>query len=460
MASHPDVDSPSSSSGSDLSDGDEPFSPILQRIDPKRFSDFALSMRQANSSGNDTAIITCQTQLTPLHGSYNLAYKLEFSDGVSWIMRIPVSNKDGEYDGPQTRSIESEVTTLQYIRKHTTIPIPEIFAWGPTDDDVGVPYILMDFAPGIPVWKLWFKKNGKTPLADRRLRILESLATSLSQLSAFSFHNIGSLLVSRPQCATVPVHTVNEQVVVDAMIAGKEEDHGFTRIGPFSSSQNYLTALLRMHTIPHSEDERKDYEISLGAHRLLSMIIDCLPPWIESHDNGRESFVLSPPDFNYQNILAKEDGTITAFIDWDNVHTVPRYIGYARYPLWITRDWDPNMYGFGLPGCPLEESPQPLQAYRQHYAKAMHAARPARQIDYTTKSHLYEAIWIAASSPRSKLEILEKVFEHVFPPEEQEGEEYPLDHVDTIYDIANETLSAGAKERIIQTFRHVLTPGS
>jgi hypothetical protein len=109
----------------------QPFAPLLKRIEPNRFSEFALSAQQAFSLGDKT--ITCQTQLPPLCGSYNLTYKLCFSDGVSWVMRTPISMKDGEYDSPQVRSVDSEVATITYIRQNTTIP--EIYAWASTDDD-------------------------------------------------------------------------------------------------------------------------------------------------------------------------------------------------------------------------------------------------------------------------------------------------------------------------------------
>lgn len=42
--------------------------------------------------------------------------------------------------------------------------------------------------------------------------------------------------------------------------------------------------------------------------------------------------------------LVDDDANVTAFIDWDGVDTSPSSMGFAAYPSWITRDWDPAMY--------------------------------------------------------------------------------------------------------------------
>ena len=446
----------SSHSSSDLSEAGDPFAPLLKRIEPKRFSEFAIFVRQGRSPGNEEKA-TCEIRLPPMRGAYNLVYRLDFSDGVSWAMRIPMPNKDGDYEGPQTRFMDSEVATIEHLRQSTTIPIPEIISWAPTDEQVGVPYILMEFVSGLPVGKLWFKSSGETPLKERRLRILDGIAACMSQLSTFSFRTIGSLCASHWHFASSPFNVVNEQADLDAMENKTEAKFAYTRIGPFTSSQSYLKSLLSMQNAPDLEED-PGCEIAFGAHRLLLMMIECLPLSAESGES-RESFVLAHPDLDVQNVLAKENGTITAFIDWDNVHTVPRYIGYSRYPSWITRDWDPERYGFGDPLCRFESSPEELEYYRGHYAAAMRALRHQGQIDFTTKSHLHEAVWIAAMSPISKFRIVKKIFEYVFPPDQQDDED-SLKFARTLYDIADEALEPDAEQRIYESFRRVFSVGS
>src|SRR5208282_1877010 len=128
-------------------------------------------------------------------------------------------------------------------------------------------------------------------------------------------------------------------------------------------------------------------------------------------------------------------------------------VGYSRYPSWITRDWDPMMYGYGDSNAPPENSPEELEQYRQHYSAAMRALRPERWLDYTTKSHLHEAVSIAAYTPICTSEIVRKIFEYVFP-DEQEDEEYSLEYFDTLYALANDDLNADTKRRMYDSFRN------
>ena len=344
------------------------------------------------------------------------------------------------------------MATIEHLRQSTVIPI---LSWDPTDERVSIPYILLEWVSGIPVSKLWFKKNGNTPLEDRRLRILYGIAEYMSQLSVFSFRTVGSLSASASHrhfaCSPFNVH--NEQADLDAMSNDNEPDSGFVRLGPFNSSQKYLKSLLSMQTAPDLEDD-PTCEVEFAAHRLLTIMIECLPSSMEPGDS-RETFVLAHPDLGYQNILAKEDGTITAFIDWDNVHTVPRPIGYARYPSWLTRDWDPEKYAFGLQEYSdnFENSPEELEHYRGFYANTMRELRPQPLADFTTKSHLYEAVWIAAVSPISKMRIVKKIFQYVFPPNEKDSLEYG----NTLFEIAYKMLEPGSEERIYEAFHRAFS---
>ena len=67
-----------------------------------------------------------------------------------------------------------------------------------------------------------------------------------------------------------------------------------------------------------------------------------LPLSVESLDVCQdETFVLTTPDFDSQNIMIDARGNLTGIIDWDHVQTMPRCLGYCRCPEWITRDCDP-----------------------------------------------------------------------------------------------------------------------
>ena len=115
-------------------------------------------------------------------------------------------------------------------------------------------------------------------------------------------------------------------------------------------------------------------------------------------------FYLCHPDLNFQNVLVDPDtAEITGFIDWDELRTVSPIAGFARFPSWITRDWDPVIYGYGMDTDTtreeeLESRPWPLEMYRHQYAECFKKAMFGDQ-DYderaTRLSHLVEAVEVA-----------------------------------------------------------------
>jgi hypothetical protein len=141
------------------------------------------------------------------------------------------------------------------------------------------------------------------------------------------------------------------------------------------------------------------------------MMVESLPLSAQLGES-QKTFVLHHPDFNYQNILAKEYGTVTAFIDWDKVDTSPLYIGYSKHPSWLTRDWDPIMYGYGNPRCEgRENSPED--------SSVIVSIMPMQCVLYDTRDRsslpqIRETVFIAAFSPICKTEIVKKSFNLTF----------------------------------------------
>ena len=70
----------------------------------------------------------CNCSRVPAAGSFNWAIPISFSDGSQWILRS--SRNDISMSADHLQSLlASEVATLNYIRAHSTIPVPEIFAY-------------------------------------------------------------------------------------------------------------------------------------------------------------------------------------------------------------------------------------------------------------------------------------------------------------------------------------------
>jgi len=190
-----------------------------------------------------------------------------------------------------------------------------------------------------------------------------------------------------------------------------DEDYGrklaVNAFGPFTTSQSYL-----QHYLDHCGNPKKRHPRGVGARKLLAMMI----PYLPSPRNGHETFVLSLPDFDSQNIMIDERGDLTGIIDWDNVQAVPSFLGYSRFPGWITRDWDPLMYGY--PHTETENSPDELNRYRRRYDSQMkRLLNRGDDSRFTAKSHIFEAVAIAAMSDICRFEIVKKIVERIFQEE-------------------------------------------
>ncbi|RJE23087.1 hypothetical protein PHISCL_04577 [Aspergillus sclerotialis] len=380
---------------------------------------------------SDTAFSNV-TVIKKLYRSYNVVYIIEFDDEKKFVFRVPIDTNKGHLSETAKRSIISQVQTMHFIRKNTTIPVPEIYTFDTSKDTIiGTPYIAMSFIEGEPVCSLWFKEIGPTPREERRHRILRSIAQAMSQLHAFSFEKAGSLRFSRePKAGAVTIDpcyvwstthlkvpgcpnprcladqdaesdrnsmcsecrvSANSRDISD--VASEKSDEHFAdgakqslflkEIGPFRSSEEYFKAVM------HSFRGDSKLPIPQLTSKVLETIIHCLPFPTQSPD--RETFVLSPPDFNYQNIMADEEGNITGFIDWDNVHTVPRQIGYCRYPGWITRDWDSGNHE-DYQSHPLEDPPGLLVVYRTLYRQTLNGLLGPEQDQVIRQTLVFGAI--------------------------------------------------------------------
>ncbi|KAN0083177.1 hypothetical protein V8E54_002265 [Elaphomyces granulatus] len=386
------------------------FGPLLS-ISADSLAALASSVR-SRVSGKDSS--GCHV-VTRLYGAHSLVYVVEFDDGIKYAIRISASAWDGRFTEAAKCSLISQVHTMRFIREKTTIPLPEVYAFDTTsENEIGVPYIVMSFIDGSTVLSMWFDKTGPTPLEERRLRTLDTVAQAMSQLQKFQFDKIGSLQFNSgtDSIEIGPCYKWDDGQIGD-------ENYGkiaiIEQFGPFNTSQSYLE-----YFVKHNERTGKPdpYRLGIGSQKLLSMMIPCLPCPRKSF-LAREKFVLSLPDFNPQNILIDERGNLTGIIGWGNVQTVPRFLGYSSFPSWITRDWGPVMYN---PKSDKENSPEELDKYRRWYNRRMEELLNGNGDSvFTIKSHIFEAIAIAAMDDVCRLCIVMKIVEQVIPERDDYG---------------------------------------
>ena len=71
----------------------------------------------------------CDPSQTPMGGSLNWAIIVSFDDGIEWVFRS--KRDDNKFFSEETNVLllASETATLKYIRAHSMIPVPEVFAY-------------------------------------------------------------------------------------------------------------------------------------------------------------------------------------------------------------------------------------------------------------------------------------------------------------------------------------------
>ena len=390
----------------------DPFQDVTAAVDFDRLCAVALETRRAlcnpsrsYCSGKDhiPRDLSCCISPKALMGSYNIVYVINFSDGVTWVARIP--GKGLEFEELDLKKMETDYQTMRYIKTHTSIPLPEVFCWKTSKELVGAPFGLMSFMEGSQLSDRWFDQSWVTE--EKRLKVLSGIATAMSELGKYPFEAIGALEFDSEGTVTG----------VGGMVWSNEQDNqaifstngagwGVTKIsGPYESAKDYLF-----------DDLREEYpsKRAKSAHEVMRLAIESIPDYMDS----KHHYPLSPMDFNYQNIFVDDDANVVGFIDWDNVHTNPSAMGFARYPSWITRDWDPVNYDYSEDEeSPYESSPEELSRYRRHYAAAFESlAIPNYDPLHTRLSHIMEAISIAAMDNVCQGSILARLLEHANCP--------------------------------------------
>ncbi|PPQ79714.1 hypothetical protein CVT25_003285 [Psilocybe cyanescens] len=371
----------------------------------------------------------CTVTPVPKVGAFNVVWFLDFADGAQWVFRTPIV----EWSPLLEQRMRSDIIAMKLIQKNTTIPIPRIYDYSAIPENaIGRPYMLMERVKGTQLCKLWF--NPAWFSQARRNTVFESLVSYMSQLKALSFPSIGSLDYDAQ---------LDEHVVIPLLPSYDDLENADTTIrGPYSTVHTYLLGEI---TRQFASAPTTDHKVSLA---LLRLFAGSLPD--ETLDGP--PFVLSMPDFNYQNVFVDDEGNVTGIIDWDGMIIGPRQGGYARYPSWITRDWDPLVYGYPgnenestaegqgsdeeaerptTPASQLvtpirpreelqEDSPATLEAFREEYLAAFTRADPI-SAHYTRHSHVYEALEIAISSPFCRGHIIDKLSRYVFGQEAETG---------------------------------------
>jgi aminoglycoside phosphotransferase (APT) family kinase protein len=107
---------------------------------------------------------------------------LHFEDGWSYIARF---TRDYE----MLHKTESELATTEYVRKHTTIPVPRVYCVNHNENHVvGAPFVLMERLEGDRLCDVWTELT-----LEHKPIVIRQLPDVHGQLAELKFDAIGSL---------------------------------------------------------------------------------------------------------------------------------------------------------------------------------------------------------------------------------------------------------------------------
>ncbi|RDL41621.1 uncharacterized protein BP5553_01600 [Venustampulla echinocandica] len=416
-----DVDDQEVDMESEGDDDKELFAPVMASLRLDLLPGYASAAREKinQDSNKKSHEIEPVTIGLPICGSYHVLFPVEFNDGIRWILKVPVNGTRDRFDGPAARALCSEALTMQLLRHKTTIPLPRVFAFDATcGNDLGCPFILMSFISGKSLYDCWFDHTvPKHIVQARRTRTLKELAAAMIQLDRFSFDQGGSInFDEHGQPARIsPSRHVDNQAMLDRLYTDDQDEMAvYVELGPFTDPRSFYTAFLDCRHEPRTISSKGELE-------LLRLFLH----WVPEPMDERKKFVLTHPDFDIQNVIVSEDGGLQGLIDWDGVCAVPRSLGNEKYPSWLTRDWDPAMYGWkeemeqGIePEGVWEDSPETLAFYRTIYDDFMKAYRLqdkglVSEVNLTRNSLFAENLYIAATDQLCTASILDKFFNEI-----------------------------------------------
>ncbi|KAF2189972.1 hypothetical protein K469DRAFT_625997, partial [Zopfia rhizophila CBS 207.26] len=312
---------------------------------------------------------TCDLSQKPKSGSLNWAIILSFDDGVEWVFRSPRTyyGLDEETAGVL---LASEAATLKYIRKYSSIPVPEVYSYSSTTlNEIGVPFILMSKARGSPLGtRTWHSLLHDIPNSSviprqcltekERKKVMRQLGAITSQLSCLRLDKIGSLF-EEEGCYSVKTclspglllhgrHTLKDiprgpfsqeneyfSSLISALLLHIQylslEHHAFFAPVPvpaeYNSYASYLSATDRWNdfiTVGSKIDSSKNRLDYFIAGRLLEGMIPSLISESEAFASTfGDGFPICHPDLSTSNIFVDDDFNITCIIDWAFSSSVP-----------------------------------------------------------------------------------------------------------------------------------------
>ncbi|VUC37044.1 unnamed protein product [Clonostachys rosea] len=301
---------PNSASSIESYDSDEP--PPLN-----------INLEQLMASATGILQAQCTGAVPMARGANHEVFLLSFEPSASAHPGITksdyrcVARFTRENSANATTRDASEVSTLQYLKRETDIPVPEIFHQDLNmNNPVGAPYTLMEHLKGRHLYKLWNSLS-----LDFKKAVLSQVAAVVAKLSSLRFESIGSF---------------DGQGSIGPLVSQSSD----IQKGPFSSTEEFVLSFVSTNDKESPELVELFQEIQEALEIFFS----------ETHNPAlRPPYAMVHTDFDGQNMLFIEQPDhsppkLSGIIDFEYSYAGPLYFLY-EYPIFIQDvSWSKELY--------------------------------------------------------------------------------------------------------------------
>jgi hypothetical protein len=274
-------------------------------------------------------------------GSFNKVYKIKCSDDEAYIMRVTLPVHPGF-------KTQCEVATIQFVNKHTDIPIAKVLKHDSSfDNDLGFEWMIQDFVPGETLETAWQNAS-----MEKKEVLVRKVVAYLARLFEMRFDRIGGLYQNDSSTVPPPLewnpammpllavpsdlsaYDIGEVVSLQLFI-GDHLSHSVSR-GPYTSSRSWLAARIQLYiedalkvmTDASLEPDNYDRTAASAVMNMGMRLLMLLPRIFPSaEDEEKDYFIVHHNNLDIQNMLINPNGDLTGIIDWENIHTSPLWYG-------------------------------------------------------------------------------------------------------------------------------------
>ncbi|KAL1850623.1 hypothetical protein Plec18170_006908 [Paecilomyces lecythidis] len=279
----------------------------------------------------------------PFNGAFNVCYRVTYEDGYRVIVRFAALGRTTF----RKEKVENEVSTMNYLAQHSTIPIPRVLGYGTC---VVGPYIVMTYISRENPLSGYLRDpkqemtslNPQIPMSLLK-KAYSGMAEIMLELSKPTFPYIGALeqedagtWVIQKRPLTFNMNRLTQFSNIPPGVFAKQH---------FTNAADYFEELAKQH-LYHLEFQQND-AVTDAADCRRKYVARCL--FIKIAREVSQKYCTGPfrlfcDDFHPKNILVHPtEPVVTGVIDWEFTYVAPVEFSYAA-PWWLLlerpEEWD------------------------------------------------------------------------------------------------------------------------